>query len=200
MEKKTLPVIAFVHESVGREGIRELLHLNPISFTDENEVLAALPELLQRWKTLPTSGIRVELKAGPRKNQQEHWIRELTVNLVNDSNQRINKFNCQVRLLAGMLKHWYAASGELPSGDRRYRCFGSDEHVIGNIAPRTTRELFQFPYCTRCAADDTGEEPTIAGAIVGESLVEAKVWFEGREYSDAKTIKELSEDAEAGAG
>src|SRR6266700_1481487 len=49
VEKRPLPVIAFVHESVGREGIRDLLHLNPISFADESEVLAALPKLLEAW-------------------------------------------------------------------------------------------------------------------------------------------------------
>lgn len=56
VEKRPLPVIAFIHESVGREGIRDLLHLNPISFRDETEILAALPELLTSWKTLTAPG------------------------------------------------------------------------------------------------------------------------------------------------
>jgi hypothetical protein len=38
-EKRKLPIIAFKHKSVGREGIRDLLHLNPIEFTDENRIL-----------------------------------------------------------------------------------------------------------------------------------------------------------------
>jgi hypothetical protein len=63
VEKRALPVIAFLHKSVGREGIRELLHLNPIPFTSEADVLAALPELLQPWKTLTAEGIRVELES-----------------------------------------------------------------------------------------------------------------------------------------
>ncbi|HEV7673098.1 MAG TPA: hypothetical protein VGQ12_01070 [Candidatus Angelobacter sp.] len=52
VEQRPLPVIAFIHESVGREGIRDLLHLNPITFAQEADVLAALPELLQPWKSL----------------------------------------------------------------------------------------------------------------------------------------------------
>jgi hypothetical protein len=32
---------------------------------------------------------------------------------------------------------------------------------------------------------------------VGESVVEAKVWLDDREYSAEKSIKELSDDAEA---
>lgn len=55
VEKRTLPVIAFVHESVGREGIRDLLHLNPIRFSSEDDVLAALPNLLAPWKNLTST-------------------------------------------------------------------------------------------------------------------------------------------------
>jgi len=32
---------------------------------------------------------------------------------------------------------------------------------------------------------------------VEESVVEAKVWIDGREYSAAKTIRELCEDVQA---
>ena len=61
VEKRDLPIIAFKHESVGREGIRDLLNLNPIEFTKECEVLAALPGLLEPWKSLATSDIRLQL-------------------------------------------------------------------------------------------------------------------------------------------
>ena len=198
VEKKALPVIAFVHQSVGREGIRDLLHLNPKSFTDESEVLAALPDLLQRWRTLASFGIRVQLQSGGLTMEQEHWIRQLSVNLVNDSNQRITSFNCQVRLPAGILKHWSAHNPvEVKSDDQRYRYFSVDEKFKGPIAPHQTIPLISFPYCTRCAGEHTGEIPAIAAALVGESVAEAKVWVDGNEYSAAKTIKELSADAEA---
>jgi hypothetical protein len=198
VEKKTLPVIAFVHKSIGREGIRDLLHLNPIPFTDETEVLAALPELLEPWRSLPSSGIRLQLQSGPRSREQDHWIRQLSVNLVNDGNQRITNFNCQVRLPVGILKHWSASyPGEAGSDDSRYRCFILDETFKGPIPPHWTEQLRSFPYCTHCAAEYTGEASPIAAALVGESVVEAKVWIDGREYSIAKTIKELSADAEA---
>jgi hypothetical protein len=49
------------HKSVGREGLRDLLHLNPIEFTDENEVLAELPKRLEQWKSLKPSGIELQL-------------------------------------------------------------------------------------------------------------------------------------------
>lgn len=195
VEKKALPVIAFIHDSVGREGLRDLLHLNPISFKDEAEVLAALPELLQPWRTLTSSGIRVELQSGSRSREQDHWIRELSISLVNDSNQRIATFNGEVRLPTGILKHWSETAfilHETKSDDPQYRCFAFDETFKGGIPPRQTGLLMTFKYCTLCAAEHTKESPTIAAALVAESVVAARVWIDGREYSVAKTIKELS--------
>lgn len=199
VEKRAMPVIAFIHESVGREGIRDLLHLNPIPFTDETDVLAALPELLQPWRTLTSSGIRVQLQSGRRSREQDHWIRTLAVCLVNDTNQRVTSFNCHVRLPAGILKHWSAMyPSEVKSNDQRYRCFSFDENFKHcAISPHTTGELINFQYCTACAGEHTGETSAIAAAIVGESEVEAKVWIDGREYKTINTIKGLSADAEA---
>jgi hypothetical protein len=202
VERRALPVIAFIHESVGREGIRDLLHLNPISFKDETEVLAALPELLQPWRTLTSSGIHIELQSGARSREQDHWIRQLSINLANDSNQRITSFNCHLRLPTGILTHWSATYlTEVKSDDPRYRCFSFDETFKGPIPPRKTGLLITFNYCTQCAAEHTKEVQAIAAAIVGESVIETRVWVDGREYSAAKTIKELSDEAEArGAG
>jgi hypothetical protein len=199
VEKRSLPVIAFIHKSVGREGIRDLLHLNPIPFTDEAEILAALPELLRPWKTLPSSGIRLQLQSGSRTREQDHWIRKLSVSLINDSSQRITNFNCQVRLPAGILKHWSAMyPSEVKSDDQRYRCFSFDESFKRTaISPRTTAALIDFNYCTACAGEHTGEIPAIAAALVGESEVEATIWIDGREYNAVNTIKGLSADAEA---
>lgn len=60
-ENRPLPIIAFKHRLVGREGIRDLLHLNPIEFTDETEVLEELAKRLLAWNSLKPSGIELEL-------------------------------------------------------------------------------------------------------------------------------------------
>jgi hypothetical protein len=196
VEKRSLPVIAFIHESVGREGIRDLLHLNPIPFTNEGEILAALPDLLQPWKSLPPSGIKLQLQSTNRRKEQDHWIRTLAVSLINNRSERITSFNCRVRLPVGILKHWSAGyMSEMKSDDQRYRCFGFDESFKRvAISPHTQAELITFNYCTACAGDHSGESPAIASAVVGESEVEAKVWIDGREYTGKKTIRELSSD------
>jgi hypothetical protein len=53
VERRPLPIIAFKHVTVGREGLRYLLQLNPIEFTHESEVLAHLPKRLKEWRDLP---------------------------------------------------------------------------------------------------------------------------------------------------
>jgi hypothetical protein len=37
----------------------------------------------------------------------------------------------------------------------------------------------------------------VGAELVAESLVEVKFWIDNREYSVARTVKELSEEAEA---
>jgi len=51
--KQELKVAAYVHESIQREGLRQLLQLNPIQFKHSGEVLAHLTERLKSWKPSP---------------------------------------------------------------------------------------------------------------------------------------------------
>ncbi len=47
--EKQLHVAAYAHKSVKREGLRDLLQLNPFSFTESSEVLHHLASTLQTW-------------------------------------------------------------------------------------------------------------------------------------------------------
>ena len=83
VEKRTLPVIAFIHKSVGREGLRDLLHLNPIFFNDETEIISALPARLAAWKSLnqckypsATSVSTSADGAGPSRTESDCECRE----------------------------------------------------------------------------------------------------------------------------
>jgi len=200
IEKRSLPVIAFIHKSVGREGIRDLLHLNPIIFEDEADVLAELSQRLEPWKNLVSSDIRVELKSGGRSNREGHWVRQLAVKLINNSNNRISNYNCELSMPSGLLRHWSASypSEKKRSPNDRNRYFSFDENTTQRaIPPRSTETLATFEYCVECAAEQTGEGAFFGGVAVAEMLVKAKVWIDGREYATEKTVKELSAEAEA---
>ena len=194
VEKRELPVVAFIHESVGREGIRDLLHLNPISFRDESDVLAGLPGCLEKWRSLPETGRRVRLRSVDAGYQQGHCIRRLEVNLENDSHNSISHLNAMICLPAAILAHWSASyPDEVNSEVPHYRCFRFDQTRTGPISPHETRRLISFDYCTQCALKPAGG----ISALVAEAEVRAKVWIEGREYTAQDTIKGLAKDAEA---
>jgi hypothetical protein len=194
VEKRQLPIIAFKHVSVGREGIRDLLQLNPIEFRDEAEVLAALPSRLEKWKSLMPSGIEIKLESSSQTRSEEgHVIRRLEVIIVNYTNERITAYTCKVRLPASILKHWGAIYiTEVRKGDPAWRYFRLTETHQGPLEPHDRMVLTSFDYCTKCADEEGGRTP----GLVASSVVDATLWINGREYSDSKTIQQLAEDAE----
>jgi hypothetical protein len=194
VEKRQLPIIAFKHVLVSREGIRDLLHLNPIEFTDEAEVLTALPALLEKWRSLKPSGIEIKLESSPTGQSQDgHVIRRFEVILVNDTNERITQYDCTIRLPAGILKHWGGTHmTEVKKGDPAWRYFRFTETHNPPPQPHDQSVLIFFDYCTQCAQEAGGQTP----GLVASSIIEATIWINGREYSDSKTIQELAEDAE----
>lgn len=195
-EKRPLPVIAFKHRSVGTEGIRSLIQLNPVEFSDEIEVLEKLPALLGRWKGLVPTGIRAEVSSTRTVRQQDgHAIRQLLFAVVNDSDSRIREVSGELRIPAGILKHWSAtyAMENRSTDDGRYRLFRFDEKNVGAIQPHATGTVATIDYCRQCGIIDTGEPLILIGGLaVSEYLVEITVWIEGREYRDSKTMKQLS--------
>jgi hypothetical protein len=194
VEKRALPIIAFKHESVGLEGIRSLLQLNPIDFVDETDVLAALPALLGNWKTLQPSGIDLMLQSVKSQPAQGHVIRNLEVILKNGTAERIPDYDCVLELPASLLKHWEGARNalEVKSADSSRRKFRMDEKQHGPLQPRDSRKLMTIAYCTRCADEAEALNPGLVASLV----IGVTAWIGGREYEDRKTIVELAREAE----
>jgi hypothetical protein len=197
IESRPIPIIAFKHNSVGREGIRELLHLNPIEFTDESEILAALPERLATWKSLKSTGIHLTLKSNINTSQDGHLIRKLVVTLINNTSNRIKNYDLEIGISASLLRHWSAVYPmEVRRDDINRRYFRFNEADFAPSNPHSSLQLASFDYCPTCAlADAAGIEALAAGA-----RTEAKLWIDGRQYSVEKTVRELAEDAEGRRG
>lgn len=51
--KQPLKVQAFIHADIHREGMRDHLHLNPLSFREDSEVLDRLTHVLEDWRDIP---------------------------------------------------------------------------------------------------------------------------------------------------
>lgn len=198
VEKRTLPVIAFIHESVGREGIRDLLHLNPITFTDEMEILAALPARLQAWIALKPAGIVPQIKATlTSRTQDGHAIRQLMYSVINNTDSRITQINGTLRVPAGILKHWSSgyALDEEQSADPEYRIFRFDERNVQVILPQRTGHITYFDYCIQCGIKDTAQGDQLGGLFVSQRKAELTVWIDGKKYHTENTMKELSLEA-----
>ncbi len=56
---RPLKIAPYIHAGIPREGVREQLQLNAVTFTSDNEVLEHLRQLLPTWKGLPNSLKRV---------------------------------------------------------------------------------------------------------------------------------------------
>jgi hypothetical protein len=192
-EKKTFPVIVFIHESVGREGIRDLVHLNPITFADEAEVLAALPHLLEEgpWKAT-AAGIRLELESKPTRTQDGHQQFQLDVYIVNDSNRRIETYDALLRFPARLLKHWsdhYVH--EEPNPNPLVRHFRFNQTQTGALLPRSGKKLMTtMMYCWTCGVEDALANTGFAENIEND-VVEVTIWVDEQEYSIKRTLGDL---------
>lgn len=192
VENRPLPIIAFKHKSVSLEGIRTLLHLNPIEFGEEHEVLAELPARLELWRPLKSSEIELQLVSKSFRQHDGHKIRWLETVLVNETNNRIDHYELEVRLPSSVLKHFnYDYPNEVPCEIEGLRCFRFDQLGFGAIRPHDRKSLAKYEYCIECAIAQRGGG-IIEAQLIAESKLGARIWINGREYVSEKTIKQLS--------
>lgn len=197
VEKRDLRIAAFKHKDVDREGLRELLHLNPITFTHESEVLVALAGQLAGWKSLKTGGINLDLSSESLRVQDQHPIRQLSLSLFNETNERINAYDFEIRIPEGLLKHWNSIypTEIRPSPEPNYRCFRWSQEGRGPVRPHDRALLATFEYCTSCAV----EHHLGLKAAVSEEKIRARLWANGREYQIERSLREIAMEREARA-
>ncbi len=192
IEKRALPVIAFAHESVSREGIRALLHLNPIPFSSEADVIVALPGHLRKL-SVADSSIGLSMQSVALPPEDGHPIRRLNLRLFNNTNQRFTTFNGKLWIPREFLNHWGAI---YPAEDRSSpnaprRCFNFSEEGRGILNPHDGVLTFATDYCPACASVAHGG----ITASVGDAEFEAKAWVNNQEYSVKKSVAQLGKEA-----
>jgi hypothetical protein len=92
--KRQLYVAAYVHRSIKREGMREQLHLNPVPFEEDHEILDNLSILLPSWRTVEkdSSPIKLEISYREVRITQERHDYQLVVTMSNTGTKRIEKY------------------------------------------------------------------------------------------------------------
>jgi|SRR5580704_380715 hypothetical protein len=195
VEKRELLIAAFKHKDVGREGLRDLVHLNPLTFSDESEVLVALSEQLVGWRALRPTDVRLELRSEPLRVQDQHPIRQLSLLVFNETNERINSYDFEICIPEGLLGHWNSIyPGEIkPSRVPNYRCFRWSQEGRGPLLPHDQKLLATFEYCTTCGlALHLG-----LNAAVSEEAIRARAWINNRQYVVERNLREMAMEAEA---
>jgi hypothetical protein len=192
IEKRALPVIAFAHRDVTREGIRELLHLNPIPFGTESDVIEALPGLIRKLN-LTEAPIELGMESVAAPPQDDHPVRKLELALFNNTNQRFATFNGKLWIPREFLNHWGSVyiteDRTAPNAPRR--SFEFSEEGRGMLNPHSRLRVFTIDYCPACAAIAHGG----IAASVGEAEFEAKAWLNDQEYAVKKSVTQLGKEA-----
>jgi hypothetical protein len=186
LEKRQIEIIAFKHKSVSLEGIRSLLQLNPVEFNDDAQVLETLKKRLE-IVGIKTSGVQLQFRTRPGRPQDGHQIETLEISLVNDTDQRLEKYTFDIFIPASLLLHQSTRylSEVKPSGMDGYRCLEFTEEQ-GPIQPRRSLAPVTFDYCSKCGLN-AGDFTGIMSKIIG------RLWVEGRpSFSVEKNLQELA--------
>jgi hypothetical protein len=97
---RRIEVAVFLHGSIKREGLRELLHLNPFVFSQEQEVLNRLPEALKQWSVRSSHPVEVvTVYKTARKSSEQHDY-QLEVGLRNNGDSRVGTYQVEVEFPA----------------------------------------------------------------------------------------------------
>jgi hypothetical protein len=96
---RPLNVAAYIHRSIRREGIRDQLHLNPVFFDKDREVLDSLRNILPTWKDLSTdvvAQVKLDINYKEKKITPGRHDYELAILITNSSTDRIEQYQMDV--------------------------------------------------------------------------------------------------------
>jgi hypothetical protein len=131
--KNDLLTAAFIEKGVGREGLRELLHLNPFEFTSNEEVIAEVKLRLNTWhkSSANDDSGELELEVFPAYESGIH-VKQLTTILINKGS-RANEYSCTLEIPELLLSHTTGyIVGEQPRSKPGYRMFQMTETARQN--------------------------------------------------------------------
>lgn len=151
---RSVPILFYKAPAVSLQGIRSVLHLNPrVEFTDEDEVLADLRQVLPQMKFEPHAELDLEPEVNYEKltSTPERHEYQLTVKLRNVGTMQVTDFAVEVhfpkRFLASLKRDW---TGNPKWFTDTHACFEkTHEWFLRNgklFYPETDLKVFELPY------------------------------------------------------
>jgi hypothetical protein len=111
---KKMSVVAYQHETIGREGMREQIILNPRVFRSPKELLLDLAGVLPSWTaTRQGSGVSVELAYREHRISQELHQYQLYVSLLNNGSEVVKNYHLDVSFPSKYLDSGMSFAGEV---------------------------------------------------------------------------------------
>lgn len=147
--KKNMEVVVFTHEDIRREGIRDLLQLNPIAFRDDAEIVSKLPTVIKTWKS---ASPKVDLvirywKAGGDGNHHDYQLEFLLKNL---GEERITQFQFDLifpRAFVSQGVSYAAEQGRNRTATHLHLRMTERDWPGLIIYPGDTQRIFLMDYC-----------------------------------------------------
>jgi hypothetical protein len=114
--KKPMNVAAFIHQTIKREGMRDQLHLNPVFFEQDRDVLDSLRATLPTWSSAvkERSPIKLDISHEKKRITGERHDYELKVTVVNTGPGRIEKWELDVTFPNVFLEQSRSYAVEVP--------------------------------------------------------------------------------------
>jgi hypothetical protein len=106
VQERQLPILAYVHKSIKREGLRDKLLLNAFPFETGEEVLLHLERTLPNWVVGPHKGhppVEIGFAYGRMMCDQNRHNYRLTVSLRNLSAATIENYRLDIFFPTGLL-------------------------------------------------------------------------------------------------
>lgn len=192
--KKKFHIAAYIQDGIKREGVRDVIHLNPRTFSDNSEILDHLKATLPTWCPIPAgsenSGLKLEAFINySNKNitsQRHDYV--LTVGLVNNGIKKIEDFRLDVEVPRDVLNKNAAYAIEINTNSKTHRLFRASQKEYPHILPLykgDKRDVMKIEYYIDDELYDSGN--------VLSDVVRATVYTGDMEpYVIEKAISELN--------
>jgi hypothetical protein len=159
---RSIPVAAYIEDGIKREGLRELLQLNPISFQDDQQILSDFEQKLRSGNFSPNAAARAISGAsvvqpilgveatiiGPDESRQRQIYPEsnsyrLLLHINNAGAGPARNITVNLNGFPGQRSETIEP---VASGGEVFKPFGLAGYVLGNPGDATTPELIDVTY------------------------------------------------------
>jgi hypothetical protein len=142
--KQKIPTAVYCHRSVGREGMRDLLHLNPTVFEFNDEVIGHLSARLPAWVVNESKDADGELSLRARANYSASQGRIVTLTAIfRNDGPRANQYSCSMHLPTLLVMDFGPCWVAIPCQEPGYNAYQFSE-ANRNDAPILNGSTVEF--------------------------------------------------------